>query len=93
MHSNTRAVLTHGVGRGVDALRNKGQIAGAGGTGGDWESIYENDQSDKVRDAEKASALFKMSSEITLTLSYTIAFSRLHFVVVFTGDGRAVAIR
>ena len=40
-------------GRGVDAIKNGGKIVGAGGAGGDWDSIYENDQSDKVRDPEK----------------------------------------
>jgi len=53
------------MGRGVDALKNRGGIVGAGGEGGGWESIYENDQSDKVLDTEKAEVLFKLSSQVT----------------------------
>lgn len=49
----------------ADALKTKGQITGAGGAGGGWDTIYENDQSDKVRDFEKASMLFKYSTEVT----------------------------
>jgi len=52
-------------GRGADAIKNKGQIVGAGGAGGDWESIFENDQSDKVHDAEKSFLLWKHACEIT----------------------------
>lgn len=52
-------------GRGIDALKNDGQIVGAGGAGGDWDSIYENDQSDKVRDIEKSTLLWKYSNDIT----------------------------
>lgn len=37
---------------------------GAGGAGGDWDSIFENDQSDKVRDLEKALLLWKYSTEV-----------------------------
>ena len=48
-------------GRGAEALEKGGQISGGGGAGGGWESIYENDQSDKVLDVELASALFKYS--------------------------------
>ncbi len=36
-------------GRGDEALEKGGQITGAGGGGGGWDSIYENDQSDKAR--------------------------------------------
>lgn len=36
-------------GRGETALEQDGQILGGGGAGGGWDSIYENDQSDKVR--------------------------------------------
>lgn len=53
------------IGRGFDSLKNDGQIIGAGGAGGDWDSIYENDQSDKVRDMDKARRLFDLSSKIT----------------------------
>ena len=35
-------------GRGAEALEKGGQISGGGGAGGGWDSIYENDQSDKV---------------------------------------------
>jgi len=52
-------------GRGLDAIKNDGGIVGAGGAGGDWESIYENDQSDKVRDVEKATLLWKLASQVT----------------------------
>merc|ERR1719191_1165311 len=40
-------------GRGEEALEKDGQINGGGGAGGGWDSIYENDQSDKVLDKEK----------------------------------------
>ena len=52
------------VGRGFDSLKNDGQILGAGGAGGDWDSIYENDQSDKVRDEEKAKLLWQYSTPV-----------------------------
>ena len=52
-------------GRGMDALKNDGNIIGAGGAGGDWESIYENDQSDKVRDPIKSDLMFKYSTQVT----------------------------
>ena len=52
------------VGRGFDSLKNDGQILGAGGAGGDWDSIYENDQSDKVRDEEKAKLLWQYSTQV-----------------------------
>jgi len=48
----------------LDAIKNDGGIVGAGGAGGDWESIYENDQSDKVRDVEKATALWKLATQV-----------------------------
>lgn len=48
-----------------DSLQTKGQITGANGAGGGWDSIYENDQSDKVRDFEKAALLFRLSTEVT----------------------------
>ena len=51
-------------GRGMEALKNGGNIIGAGGAGGDWESIFENDQSDKVRDPEKMALLWKYSNEV-----------------------------
>jgi protochlorophyllide reductase len=50
-------------GRGMEALKNGGNIIGAGGAGGDWESIFENDQSDKVRDPEKMALLWQYSNE------------------------------
>jgi protochlorophyllide reductase len=52
-------------GRGVDALKNDGQIVGAGGAGGGWESIYENDQSDKVKDPVKSELVWKYSTKVT----------------------------
>ena len=51
-------------GRGMEALKNGGNIVGAGGAGGDWESIFENDQSDKVRDPEKMALLWQYSNEV-----------------------------
>ena len=41
---------------------------GAGGAGGDWESIYENDQSDKVRDIEKAAQLWKLATQVVVVM-------------------------
>jgi len=52
-------------GRGELALERDGQISGSGGAGGGWDSIFENDQSDKVLDREKAFELFKLSTVIT----------------------------
>ena len=52
-------------GRGDEALEKDGQILGGGGAGGGWESIYENDQSDKVLDTERAQELFRGSTEVT----------------------------
>ncbi|KAJ1621626.1 hypothetical protein T492DRAFT_1068325 [Pavlovales sp. CCMP2436] len=52
-------------GRGDVALEQDGQILGGGGAGGGWDSIYENDQSDKVLDTERSAALFKYSTIIT----------------------------
>lgn len=51
-------------GRG-DSLKNKGSITGAGGSGGGWDSIFENDQSDKVLDSETNNKLFTLSTEVT----------------------------
>ena len=59
-------------GRGMEALKNGGNIVGAGGAGGDWESIFENDQSDKVRDPEKMALLWKYSNEVIMILSYKL---------------------
>ena len=67
IHSFT--CLNH-LGRGVDAIKNGGKIVGAGGAGGDWDSIYENDQSDKVRDPEKGN-LFIILCIYSLTHSLT----------------------
>eukprot|EP01041_Mallomonas_annulata_P012887 gene12887-27181_t len=52
-------------GRGMEAIKNGGDIIGAGGAGGGWDSIFENDQSDKVIDREKADRLWKFSTQIT----------------------------
>ena len=51
-------------GRGAEALEKDGQILGGGGAGGGWDSIYENDQSDKVLDKEKSQDLFKLTSKV-----------------------------
>ena len=52
-------------GRGMNALEQDGQISGGGGAGGGWDSIYINDQSDKVNNLEMCVDLFKTSTEIT----------------------------
>jgi len=52
-------------GRGAEAIEKGGQIAGAGGAGGGWDSIYENDQSDKVLDTRKAAALWEYATAVT----------------------------
>eukprot|EP00930_Biecheleria_cincta_P030706 TRINITY_DN2127_c0_g1_i1.p1 TRINITY_DN2127_c0_g1~~TRINITY_DN2127_c0_g1_i1.p1 ORF type:complete len:721 (-),score=141.79 TRINITY_DN2127_c0_g1_i1:154-2316(-) len=48
-----------------DALEKGGQIVGAGGAGGGWDSIYENDQSDKVLNKELMMKLWQYSNEVT----------------------------
>lgn len=48
----------------MDALRNDGRILGAGGAGGGWDSIYENEQSDKVRDPDTSRLLWQYSTEV-----------------------------
>jgi protochlorophyllide reductase len=48
-----------------DALNTDGQISGGGGAGGGWDSIYENDQSDKVLNVETAADLWKYSTQVT----------------------------
>ncbi len=71
--------LTHSLtclnylGRGVDAIKNGGKIVGAGGAGGDWDSIYENDQSDKVRDPEKGT--FYITRRRTHSHTHSLAHS------------------
>eukprot|EP00578_Thalassiosira_sp_NH16_P006052 CAMPEP_0181139482 /NCGR_PEP_ID=MMETSP1071-20121207/34805_1 /TAXON_ID=35127 /ORGANISM="Thalassiosira sp., Strain NH16" /LENGTH=576 /DNA_ID=CAMNT_0023226391 /DNA_START=110 /DNA_END=1840 /DNA_ORIENTATION=- len=52
-------------GRGAAALEKSGQISGGGGAGGGWDSIYINDQSDKVNNLELCVNLFQTSTEIT----------------------------
>jgi len=52
-------------GRGAEALEKDGQISGGGGAGGGWDSIYENDQSDKVLNRDTAAELWKHSSIVT----------------------------
>jgi protochlorophyllide reductase len=52
-------------GRGMDALQNGGKIVGAGGAGGGWDSIYENDQSDKVQDPYMTNLLWELSNKVT----------------------------
>jgi len=52
-------------GRGEGALERDGQILGGGGAGGGWDSIYENDQSDKVLNKDTAADLWKFSSLVT----------------------------
>jgi hypothetical protein len=52
-------------GRGAESLEKDGQILGGGGAGGGWDSIYENDQSDKVLDSRKAQLLFEYAQSVT----------------------------
>lgn len=52
-------------GRGAAALEQGGQISGGGGAGGGWDSIYVNDQSDKVNNLELCVELFQASTKIT----------------------------
>jgi hypothetical protein len=52
-------------GRGSEALEKDGQILGGGGAGGGWDSIYENDQSDKVLNPETAQDLWTYSTIAT----------------------------
>jgi hypothetical protein len=52
-------------GRGAAALEKGGQISGGGGAGGGWDSIYENDTSDKVNNLELSVKLFQTATEIT----------------------------
>ena len=65
-------------GRGMEALKNGGNIVGAGGAGGDWESIFENDQSDKVRDPEKMALLWQYSNEVCSSSLRISTMSPLH---------------
>mmetsp|Transcript_31128 Transcript_31128/g.54705 ORF Transcript_31128/g.54705 Transcript_31128/m.54705 type:complete len:744 (-) Transcript_31128:239-2470(-) len=52
-------------GRGLEAIEKGGQIVGAGGAGGGWDSIFENDQSDKVLNRDLSMKLWKLSNEVT----------------------------
>lgn len=52
-------------GRGAEAIDKGGQIVGAGGAGGGWDSIFENDQSDKVMDLGKSNKLWDLSCAVT----------------------------
>mmetsp|Transcript_12264 Transcript_12264/g.19831 ORF Transcript_12264/g.19831 Transcript_12264/m.19831 type:complete len:325 (+) Transcript_12264:1-975(+) len=52
-------------GRGAAALEKSGQISGGGGAGGGWDSIYVNDQSDKVNNLELCVELFQTATQIT----------------------------
>jgi protochlorophyllide reductase len=52
-------------GRGKRALEQNGQISGGGGAGGGWDSIFENDQSAKVLDVDRATLLFHYATKIT----------------------------
>ena len=53
------------LGRGAEALENDGKISGSGGSGGGWDSIFENDPSDKVMDSEKQKLLWEYSKKVT----------------------------
>eukprot|EP00466_Bigelowiella_natans_P017197 jgi/Bigna1/43170/e_gw1.73.80.1 len=51
-------------GRGKEALDKGGQIVGAGGAGGGWDSLFENDPSDKVLNRDLQLKLWKHSCEV-----------------------------
>jgi len=52
-------------GRGSEAMDKGGQIVGAGGAGGGWDSIFENDQSDKVLNKDLTAKLWHCTNEVT----------------------------
>jgi len=52
-------------GRGAVSLEQEGLISGGGGAGGGRDSIYVNDQSDKVNDLEMCVDLFRTATQIT----------------------------
>mmetsp|Transcript_69628 Transcript_69628/g.217382 ORF Transcript_69628/g.217382 Transcript_69628/m.217382 type:complete len:513 (+) Transcript_69628:1-1539(+) len=52
-------------GRGIEAMEKGGQIVGAGGAGGGWDSIFENDQSDKVVNKDMMMKLWQYTNEVT----------------------------
>lgn len=54
-------------GRGESALEQDGQILGGGGAGGGWDSIYENDQSDKVQASSRCPSSSSAPASVPLT--------------------------
>jgi protochlorophyllide reductase len=52
-------------GRGMEALDKGGQVMGAGGAGGGWDSIFVNDPSGKVLNEDLKMKLFHYATEIT----------------------------
>lgn len=52
-------------GRGAESLEKEGQISGGGGAGGGWDSIFENDQSQKVLNVDMQMKLFNYAAQIT----------------------------
>lgn len=80
----------------TESLKTDGQIIGAGGAGGGWDSIFENDQSDKVKDPEQTLRMFQLSTKVRVhhfhvynvvaaTIITTIIFFNI-IIIIFLGS-------